>query len=43
MPEGGKCRSIGYAILSGPVEVDEEREATAVWNSEAEKGEQKEE
>ena len=42
MPERGRCFSMGYATLSGPVAVDEERLEAAARNSAGEKGEQKE-
>ena len=43
MPEQGRCFSMGYATLSGPVAVDEKRLEAAARNSAGEKGEQKEE
>ena len=43
MPERGRCFSMEWAALSGPVAVDEERLETAARNSAGEKGEQKDE
>ena len=43
MPERGKCFSMGWATLSGPVVVEEERLEAAARNSAGEKGEQKDE
>ena len=43
MPERGKCFSMEWATLSGPVAVDEERLEAAARNSAGEKGEQKDE
>ena len=41
MPERGRCFSMGYATLSGPVAVEEERLEEAAKNSTGKKGEQK--
>ena len=43
MPEQGRCFSMGWATLSGPVAVEEERLKAATGNSAGEKREQKEE
>ena len=43
MPERGRCFSMGWATLSEPVAVDEERLEVAARNSAGEKGEQKDE
>ena len=43
MPERGRCFSMRWATLSGPVAVDRERLEAAGRNSAGEKGEQKNE
>ena len=43
MPQRGRCFSMGWATLSGPVAVDEERLAAAARSSVEGKGEQKDE
>ena len=43
MPEQGRCFSMGYATLSGPVAVDEERLEAAARNSAGLKEEQMDE
>ena len=43
MPERGRCFSIGWSTLSGPVTVNEVRLEAAASNSEGENGEQKDE
>ena len=43
MPEQGRCFSMRWATLSGPVAVDEERLEAATKSSAGEKGEQKDE
>ena len=43
MPERGRCFSMGWATLSGPVAVDEKRLEAAARNLAGDKGEQKNE
>ena len=43
MPERGRCFNMGWATLSGPVAVEEERLEAAARNSAGEKGERKDE
>ena len=43
MPERGRCFSMGYTTLSGPVEIDEKRSVAVATSSAEEKGDQKDE